>query len=73
LLKLVAKPVNVHGDGRLVAERPPPHPLHQIGTGERLPGTGHEEGEQIELAHRQGQLAAGPPGPPGRHVDLDAP
>jgi hypothetical protein len=34
---------------------------------------GHEEGEQVEFAHRQGQLKAIPAGPPGRHVDLDGP
>src|SRR5438045_141352 len=49
LLDLVADPAYVHGDGRLVAERPAPHPFHQLGAGERLSGMGHEEGDQIAL------------------------
>ena len=59
-LDLLPQPPHVHGHRGLVAELPAPHLGQQLGPGVGAAGVGEQEGEQVELAGGQRQLACRP-------------
>src|SRR4051794_28462711 len=73
VLDLLAQPADVHGHGRLVAERPAPHLLQQLRTREGGAGVAEQELQQVELAQRQGQLPLAASGLPGGEVENEVP
>src|SRR5689334_8036228 len=68
VLDLLPQPSHVDGHGRLVAERPAPDVLEQLGPAEHPARVAHEEDEQVELAYGERHLVLAEPDDPPRDV-----